>query len=445
MELEPGFGIQPYMRHEAFPPSAYQGPFFFLLRHHFALGKRFLIELLNHSAEWYSSGRVPMQYVEPPDKFQLTFSDGSSQEQWGNSRLWNLYRGNPVGPYALQSALMALERCLLEIAEEMPEVVDAILVNSLKASRSAVITAVVASVAISHPHACLESLLVLLRSPQCILLDRLRMVSESQGSSAMMPSLSSNKTHDQEREESDGLPHRSRDLENAIIHLQLGQHSARVQEVIDEHLKTVPPTESRTEEDRIWLLSLRRMDMRRYEATEVQEETHTQRSSDNERRKMIRFDLALEETDLKEMSDKAITQYSAMDKRIGLQMWGMKVFERDTESDYDPRQWRLRLAEALDMAQTRRDETLGRSGPEFVATVCIRDHFDELTEDEARWCIETVCSAIERTADFWNHSDRTQRDSMGADRPCARSWSSSDCCLAIVADRVRLARETNAA
>lgn len=423
MELEPGFGIQPYMQHNAFPASAYQGPFFFLLRHHFALGIRFLIELFNHSAEWYRSRRVPMQYVEPPYKIRLTFADGTTRDQWANGRLWNLYRGTSVGPDSLQSALMALERCLLEVAEIKTDVLDAIMISTLRASESAAITAVAASVATAHPHACPETLLVLLRSQECIQLDRVRMVSESQRSSRLagiLPSFLRHKTHDQERKEADALPHRSRDLENAIANLQLGPNAPRVHEAIDQHLENVPAAEQRSQEDRIWLLALRRMDLRQYEAAgEVIDEHNTETVSDAEPRKMIRIDLRVDDEDVKAMSEESAAEHAEFDKRLGLQMWGIKVFEGDNKSNYDPSLWKSKLQAARDTAESRDQEPLGRSGPEFIAAVCIRDHFYELAEDEVRWCVATVCNAIEETSDNWSRMDRRQLYPMQADRPCA--------------------------
>ncbi len=423
MELEPGFGIQSRMHHDAFPASAYQGPFFFLLRHNFHLGKKFLIELFNHSAEWYSSRRVPMRYVEPPFKIQLTFADNTIRDQWANGRLWNLYRGTSVGPNALQSALMALEKCLLEIAEIRADVLDAILIDTLRTSESAAITAVAASVATAHPDACPETLLVLLRSRECIQLDRIRMVHESQRPSLMagiMPALSRQMTHDVERKEADALPHRSRDLETAIANLQLGPNASRVHEIIDQHLQEIPTADQRTDEDRVWLLTLRRMDIRQYEGSgEVIELPNTEAYSDVEPRRMIRINVRLDDEDVEAMSEESAAENAELDRRLGLQMWGIKVFEGDNQRNYDPSLWKSKLQEARDTSQSRDQEPLGGSGPDFVAAVCIRDHFEELDEDEIRWCVEKVCNAIEETTDNWSQLARIQRFSVGADRPCA--------------------------
>src|SRR5262249_3568514 len=150
-----------------------------------------------------------------------------------------------VGPYVLQSLLMALERWLLEFAEARPGELDAILLHVLRQSNSGALTAVVASVATAFPHSAGETLLVLLGSPLCILLDRHRFASESQASSrmlALMPRLNSrNQVYEEERKEADSLTHRGRDLEAAIANLQLGQLAARVHELLDRHRAAMRP------------------------------------------------------------------------------------------------------------------------------------------------------------------------------------------------------------
>src|SRR5690606_18428535 len=121
-----------------------------------------------------------VQFVEPPYEITLTFSDGAQKKQWCNPRLWNLYRGTTVGPYVLQSALMALERWLLSFAERHPSDLDQLLCSLLQQSSNAAVTAVISSVATAHPRITPETLLVLLSSPECILLDRGRMAAEPQ-------------------------------------------------------------------------------------------------------------------------------------------------------------------------------------------------------------------------------------------------------------------------
>lgn len=271
LHLEPVFGIKPQRSFGFFPASAYRGPFLWLLRYHPQQGLNFIIDVFNHSAEWYAHPRVP-SVIEPPFEITLTFPDGTIRKQWCNARLWNLYRGTSVGPYVLQSLLMALERWLLEFAEAHPDKLDEILLSILKQSNSAALTAVAASIATAYPHACGQTLLVLLRSRECILLDRQRLANESQAPSwiaSLLPQLdASKKIYEMERKEADAFPHRRRDLEFAILNLQLGPLAPQVYKIVDEHRKALPPVAEQDENDRIWRLALHRMDLRQYSVAE---------------------------------------------------------------------------------------------------------------------------------------------------------------------------------
>ena len=98
LELETLFGIKDARSHDFFPASAYHGPFFFLLQYHPHQGIDFIVDVFNHSADWYAHPRVRLDNVEPPYEITLTFADGTSRIQWCNPRLWKLYRGTSVGP-----------------------------------------------------------------------------------------------------------------------------------------------------------------------------------------------------------------------------------------------------------------------------------------------------------------------------------------------------------
>jgi hypothetical protein len=183
IHFELRFGIKYGRTLDYFPASGYRGPFLSLLRFHPGEGLKVVIEVLNHSADWYANPRVPTEDEDRPGVFALAFPDGTSRNLWGDTRLWNLYRGTSNDPYALQSLLMSFEARLLERAQQRPNELDELRLWVLKQSDSAAITAVVASVATAYPRVSGETLLVLLRSPECILLDRDRLAHESQAPS----------------------------------------------------------------------------------------------------------------------------------------------------------------------------------------------------------------------------------------------------------------------
>jgi hypothetical protein len=253
IHLEPLFGIKDGLRHDFFPASAYRGPFLPLMRHHPQKALAFMVAVFNHSADWYAHPREwSRSSIEAPFEVTLTFADGTSKTQWCNGRLWGWYRGMSVGPYALQSLLMATEHGLLELAKARPGELDALMLDTLRKTDSAAMTAVVASVATAFPRVCGETLLVLLGCRPYIQLDRSRLSSESHPPSkmnGMFPSPGENQIYEHERVTADARPHRKRDLELAVLNLQLGPLAARVQEALDRHRAALPPPEKQDEGD----------------------------------------------------------------------------------------------------------------------------------------------------------------------------------------------------
>jgi hypothetical protein len=428
LESEPVFGIKRGRNRDFFPASAYRGPFLPLLRHHSEEGLAFLIEVFNHSADWYAHSRVRSEYIEPPFEMTLRFADGTLRTQWSNGRLWNLYRGTSVGPYALQSLLMALERWLLELAEARPRELDTVLLYILQQSDSAALTAVVASVATAFPHASGEALMVLLRSRECILLDRQRLASEVQApsrSASLIPQLNArNKVYDEERKEADALPHRHHDLEAASANLQLGPLAPRVHEILNQHRAEMPPVEEQDDGDRVWRLAMHRMDLRQYTVVDDAAEAHIAPEdgrAPDEKRRFVRLDPNEPERDVKEMVEQSAAGLQVMNAEIGLLMWGMKVFAYEDASSYDPAQWAQRLQEARTIVESGGEQyNLGRGGPGYVAAICVRDHWEEMAGDEQEWCLSVIYTEVERDADRWAQYTRDQRFAMAADRPCAR-------------------------
>lgn len=413
LDLGPLFGLRIGLNRSFFFPSAYRGPFLMLLRYHPSQGLNFIIELFNHSAEWYAHPRVPSEVVEPPYQITLTFSDGTSRTQWCNDRLWNFYRGTSVGPYVLQSLLMALEQWLLELAEVLPNDLDNALISILKGSDSVCLTAVVAGVATAYPHRSGETLLVLLKSPECIELDRYRLAKEVEAR-PMLGFNPEDELHRKEREKANSLPHRGHDLEVAIVNLQLGAYALQVQEILDQYYAEMPPIEEQDDNDCLWRLKISRMDWRNYAVTE----NTSQEKQDNI---PIYPKIA---SDLKEMVDKQQSHSQEMSAGISLFMWGQKIFQGKEDDTANAAQWQQRLQEA--QKRNLEDDGSGKynllypGSIGYVAAVCIRDHWDEMSQNEQNWCVEVVCSEVERQGDSWNQLNRIQKSSMSGDRPCAQ-------------------------
>jgi hypothetical protein len=416
------FGIKEHLRHDFFPASAFRGPWINLLTQHPRKGLEFLIQVFNHSAEWYAHPRL-RDRLEPAWEVELTFADGTARKQWVNPRFWGLYRGMTVGPYVLQSLLMAFEKWLLDYAKSHPEGLDAVLLEILQRSDSAALAAVVASVATAHPHRSGEALLVLLSVQDYIEIDRSRMAGEHQTSSltGLFPTLrAENKIYEDERKKSNALPHRKRDLEAAIANLQLGPLAPRVHAIIDKYIAALPAPDKRDQHDLTWQLALHRMDFRQCDLADVQPAADETPAANGEEppKNYIRLEPKPPAPEVQELIDESTKRLGKMNARLGVYMWGLQIFRRDSGSA-DPAQWREKLASAQGMDRATEHPDNSRNAPGFVAAVCVRDHWDEMSPEQKDWCVDVICSEIFRHADQWGTIDRVQRSSMLADRPCA--------------------------
>ena len=422
LDIDLYFGIKERLGHDSFPASGVCGPWAYLLRHHPKKALDFYIRVFNHSADWYAHPRLP-DHLEKACEVELTFADGTTRKQWMNSRLWGLYRGMTVGPDPLESMLMALEGWLLKVGHQEPERLDAILVDILRRSDNAALAALVASVATAYPHASGEALLVLLSVREYIVVDRSRLVGEQQmaGMAGMLLTRrADHQAYKMEREQANALPHRRHDLEAAVTKLQLGPLAPRVHALLDNHIAAFPPKEQQDENDRLWRLAIHRMDFRQYTVSDTPgpEIRDPQAKPGDSARRYVRLEPPQPEADVQAMIDEGASRLAAMSARLGVRMWGIHAFDRET-GKYDPAQWPAKLAQARAMDCETEDEDASRHAPGFVAAVCIRDRWDDMTAPQRDWCVDRVCAEVMRHADDADHTARIQNNPMAADRACA--------------------------
>ena len=422
-DLGPRFGLKSSLSDRSTLSSAIQGPWLHLLRHHPTKGLAFLTHVFNHSANTYAEiagGTVH----EPAEKILLTFSDGKRKTHWGNQRLWNLYRGSSVGPYVLMSMLMALERFLLDLADECPDELDALLIRILMSTDSASLAAVVASVATAHCRIAGETLLALLSSPAYIGLDRGRLVAE--GDAVAVANIATSvrlsvesRVYGDEREKANRLPHRQAQLETAILQLQFGPFAPKVAAALDAHTRSLPPVSAQTESDRTWRLALHRMDLRRHKLAGLEGQFSDDNQPPSKKKKdspLFRLLPKRVDPDLAPIVEKHESEQTQMQALLEVLMWGLHVWEKDY-GKYDPSIWREMLSRARTTSGFGASTGLGtENAPGVVAAVCIRDHWTDMSASEQGWCAKQACSEVLRTADNWNNFDRMQRHSMSADR-----------------------------
>jgi hypothetical protein len=426
--VERYFGVQEGRSFDSFPASGARGPWLQLFRHHPTKAINFALRVFNQSARVYARGGFHSP-LEPAREVRLNFSDGTTCQHWCNPRLWNLYRGVSVGPYVLQSILMAMETWLLSYAKTYPQRLDPVLVDILRRSESACLSAVLASVATAYPQHSGEALLVFLGAPDYLQLDLWRCSSESQA--AALSSIASfgrdaeNSVYNQERKAANSLPHRKENLEDAIRKLQFGPLAPRVHEVLDRHKASIRPLDQQDDSDRTWRLALHRMDIRQTTISEVVEERDGPNGADESTaeppRRYLRFDPMEPDPDVKEMSDQSVQRRRALNERLSIVHWGRCNFDRSNPDSHDPNMWRDFLSGAMNFEGDRDDELAmsWRGGPGIVAAVCVRDHWDELSAVEREWCVDCICHEVMASANQWNPMERVQRFDLSADRSCA--------------------------
>lgn len=419
LDLALYFGIKKDLDFEACPASAFRGPWMHLLRYHPRKALDFIIKVFNHSADWYAHPRLPDR-LDPPWEVELTFSDGNTRKQWANARLWGLYRGTSMAPYVLESLLMTLESWLLELGKDKHPELDSVLVDILRRSESAALAAVVASIAIAYPHQSGEALLALLSARDYVQIDRSRLAIEPQlsRSSKMFPTFrADHKIYEGEREQANALPHRGNDLEHAIMNLQLGPLASRVHDILERHLAALPPKEEQKEDDRVWRLAIYRMDLRQYTVSDMPAPEIPGAEPSQSQRHYVRLDPNPPDADVQEMVNENATQFAGVNARLSIFMWGLNAFQREYD-EHDASQWAAKLEEARTMGHET-DHYGTHHAPGFIAAVCIRDHWDDMSPAQQDWCVDIVCSEVMRDADQWNELERVQRNSMSADRASA--------------------------
>ena len=264
IDIDSEFGLIPNSPLSFMPQSAIRGPFFHLLTHRPDIGIKLVLEIVNHAGDWYGNRRCPGIGLEAVQLVSISIPDHGEIKQWANDRLWDAYRGTLVSPRIIQCALMALEAWLLDMCREsLP--VESLLLEILRESNNVMTAAVVASVCNAYPELCGAAALVLLKSRECIELDRRRLAKEHEaglleGLSAIRPS---DKIYTNERKKSNALHHRKHDLTVLCLKLQLAGMADPIHSIIDGHRGSVPEESKRTEDDRHWLLALDHMDTRR--------------------------------------------------------------------------------------------------------------------------------------------------------------------------------------
>jgi len=426
MDIGPFFGIREDITHDFFPSSAMRGPFAPLLRWHPDKGVDFILRFLNHAGRWYSERKWPGFRLEGTFDAHIQVAQHGQVVQQANGRFWALFRGMSVGPYVLQCALMALEAWLLEQGSRANPHLESWLLKCLTDSKNVAVTAVVASVCNAYPHLAGKAAPALLTCQDFFELDRRRLIYESSTrAEPFLPSIGvENTLYENERRQSALLDHRKHDLEALALRLQLTVQREAVWEIIDRYRSELPIQKVQTDEDRLWRLVLHRIDIRGFQATEspatpsAPEEQQRAAEPEKEERKATYYVPGPVDSDIQEMIESALPGQERKTRDLTLLNWGVAAWSR--EKDAEPSKWRemLEAARARCLSPEDSEEFYG-GGPGFIAAVCVRDHWDELSPAIKEWCVEQLIKCVECDSDNYDQISRVSRSVLDPSRPAA--------------------------
>lgn len=406
--MGPFFGIQPYTKSNFHPASSLRGPFLPLLRFHPGLGVDFIIALLNHAGLWYRKYCFASEGLEPVHSVTIEIPGEDPVIQWANHVFWGQYRGRTIGPYEIQSALMALEKWLLDFCEFEPVELESWLLRMLRESNNVMVTAVVASFCNAFPEKAGRAGVALLSSRDLFLFDRSRIV-QDRGKTSMpgiFPNLEIERIYVDERKKSDTLPHRGDDLEALAVKLQQTERREEVCSQIDRHRAGLPLIEEQTKADRLWRLALHRMDIRGYR---LDKNTGSGESSEDSTEGQApseqQFNVVLGqvEEDIQELVHEHVAVAAQKNRHYSLLNWGTAAWESRETSYQDTSNWQKYLEKARALDSEPEPEDYLRGGPGMVAAVCVRDHWDGMVPEDRAWCFERLIKEVERNYDGGDH------------------------------------------
>lgn len=402
-DIDGHFGLRTGLRFEYYPASALQGPFLALLHSNPHVGVELILKLCNEATNRYVSSSLDRRYGDGPGEIEVDLGDGKVCKQTTSVRLWLAYRDTMPVPNILASALMAFEKWLLESAKSGHDVAE--LAQSLiAASNNVAVTAVVASVAMAYPQKVGATALAFLRTPEFFELDLQRYVTDQRSINESFSDDGLNsiqKVHHSERVKSDKLGHRKRNLELLACDLQTGPLRDQVWKIIDDLKSALPPKDQQKEWHKIWRLRLHRIDLRNFSQKELMSDGHVQ------------FSPGPPEPDIAEVIENSAPAIRANAEATSLLVWGMSAFERRDPNSSDGQRWRQMLEVARRLAREQDGKDLTEifhheGGPAYVAAVCVRDHWNDLSSDERMWCRELLLTKVSAQKDTDNEILRAQ-------------------------------------
>ena len=390
-QLDAEFGLKAHLGCEYHPVSALQTPVYKLLAVAPQQGMNFVVNLLNYASECYRNSSLAAGYDECQE-IELIFSKTEKIKQICSDRLWKMHRGTAPNPHVLECVLMALERWLLEVAENFPEkILNKICLLLLKNSNNVAVTATVLSVVEAYPEKLFEISCILLRTKEIFCYDIHRQAAET-GMFFMNGYMPQSKLFNEERIASNKLKFRKIIFEQVILNYQeikgslpedeFNSRIATLYHIIDqttENMKTWNP---------IYRYAYYRMDLRQYtKEPEIIEK-------DGQKYIGLKLQVPKELEELSENTEKEREEFH-QSQHVELKVWSHARYQRKREiySTYTKYEERPETAYA-EMIEILADKNK-RDGVQelftviYTCAVLLRDFREKLSKE-----LITHCEAV---------------------------------------------------
>lgn len=379
------FGINDEIDDYYSPASAYQTCIWYLLKVEPIKSMKLITQLVNHSVNVFGT-------YHPDILVNNTLNiKGSINHQKGTWQFWEMYREGSQSSSLIASVLMALERWLLDLVQEESVIIDNFLDLAfdylLLNSQCISTTAVLASVAMAYPERIGARALPILAAKDFYFLDSHRMTSDySRRSSYSVYATRKNPFVKPERDESNILSHRRNRLEDLTNHLQRIGYKDEVHAILDQFWQEAETL------DTTWRLMLKRMDLRHWEPTEIIE---------HEGQKYAVVAPKLEE-DLETMVREVREESDLNTKYLGAFLWTKGVLDHDPKYENSFAEWK-KYFEIHQEENSPLEGTFLRlldnfsSAQEGLAAVGVRDYWEDMSDEQRRWCINKLLEKAEKS------------------------------------------------
>ena len=383
LERDEEFGVKNNFELNYNPSSAYQTPMYHVLWHDTYATLAFIVRLFNHSLKALLDTDFLKEdgYTHAADerkKIELILENGTTITQYGSQTLWCMYRGTGVvTPNVLQSVLMALENHLFSLPQiiqkdnqeeyvQMQQNIHRIFDFLLENSQSVATTAVLVSFATTYPDIVGRRILPLLRIKEFYHWDLDRRSNEiSTFSNVDFLYINEPRYLQEERKQSDALPHRQRSLEDYMFFA--GENSSFQQEIF----QILDDFNSQNPKEQLWSLALNRMDCRKIEVVGKVESGVIVQAKLNDTNKAF-----IEEY----TKDINITE-----PILVITNWSRERYKRDATAQDSFEEW----ADKYDKIANFKGHYY-LNAPVTFAAIGIKDYFENLNAQQKDWCINQV-------------------------------------------------------